>query len=191
MKFVQGGDMDKMENKHEKDIEDNIEEDDSTDEVSVDELEQKIEELKKTNKELEDKYLRELADFENIKKRLEREKMQAVSYANEEFARDLLPVIDSMDFAADSAKKADSEDSEYADKLKEGINLTIEQFKKVMQKHGIELIDTKEGFNPHFHDAVMQVESEDHEEGEIVELLQKGYKIKDRVLRPAMVSVAK
>ena len=60
-----------------------------------------------------------------------------------------------------------------------------------MQKHGIELIDTANGFNPHFHDAVMQVESDDHEEGEIVQLLQKGYKIKDRVLRPAMVSIAK
>ncbi len=184
--------MSKAKNKHEeKNEKKDVKEEGSADEVSVDELKQKIEELEKKNKELEDKYLRELADFENIKKRLEREKMQAVSYANEEFARDLLPVIDSMDFAADSAKKADSEDNEYADKLKEGINLTIEQFKKVMQKHGIELIDTKEGFNPHFHDAVMQVESEDHEEGEIVELLQKGYKIKDRVLRPAMVSIAK
>ncbi len=154
-------------------------------------LQKEIEELKAKNQELEDKYLRELADFENIKKRLEREKSQAVSYANEEFARDLLPVIDSMDFAADSANKAENEDSEYADKLKEGINLTIEQFKKVMQKHGIELIDVDEGFNPHYHDAVMQVESDEHDEGEIVELLQKGYKIKDRVLRPAMVSVAK
>ncbi len=161
------------------------------DNSQVEELKKKIEELEAKNRELEDKYLRELADFENIKKRLEREKAQAVSYANEEFARDLLPVIDSMDFAADSAKKADAQDTEYADKLKEGINLTIEQFKKVMQKHGIELIDTDEGFNPHFHDAVMQVESEEHNEGEIVELLQKGYKIKDRVLRPAMVSVAK
>ena len=156
-------------------------------------LEEKIAELEEKNKELEEKYLRAVADFENIKKRLEREKIQAVSYANEEFARDLLSVIDSMDFAAESAEKIEENgnDNEYVKKIEEGIALTIEQFKKVMQKHGIELIDTASGFNPHFHDAVMQVESDDHEEGEIVQLLQKGYKIKDRVLRPAMVSIAK
>ncbi len=156
-------------------------------------LEEKIEELEEKNAELEEKYLRAVAEFENIKKRLEREKMQAVSYANEEFARDLLSVVDSMDFAAQSAEKIEENgnDNEYVKKIEEGIALTIEQFKKVMQKHGIELIDTKEGFNPHFHDAVMQVESDDHEEGEIVQLLQKGYKMKDRVLRPAMVSIAK
>ena len=156
-------------------------------------FEEKIEELEEKNKELEEKYLRAVAEFENIKKRLEREKMQAVSYANEEFARDLLSVIDSMDFAAESAEKIEENgnDNEYVKKIEEGIALTIEQFKKVMQKHGIELIDTKDGFNPHFHDAVMQVESDEHEEGEIVQLLQKGYKIKDRVLRPAMVSIAK
>ncbi len=156
-----------------------------------DSLEKMIDELNERNKESEDRYLRAVADFENIKKRMEREKLQAVSYANEEFARDLLPVIDSMDFAAESALKADKEEEEYVKKIEEGINLTIEQFKKVMQKHGIELIDIKDGFNPHFHDAVMQVESDKHNEGEIVELLQKGYKIKDRVLRPAMVSIAK
>ncbi len=153
--------------------------------------EEAIQKLNEKNEELEDKYLRAIADFENIKKRMEREKMQAVSYANEEFARDLLPVIDSMDFAAESASKANKEEDEYAKKIEEGINLTIEQFKKVMLKHNIELIDIKDGFNPHYHDAVMQVESNEHNEGEIVELLQKGYKIKDRVLRPAMVSIAK
>lgn len=176
----------KKENKQNEELEEVKEE-------SPESLEEKIEELEEKNKELEEKYLRAVADFENIKKRLEREKMQAVSYANEEFARDLLPVIDSMDFAAESAEKIEqnSENDEYVKKIEDGIALTIEQFKKVMQKHGIELIDIDSGFNPHFHDAVMQVESEDHKEGEIVQLLQKGYKIKDRVLRPAMVSIAK
>jgi molecular chaperone GrpE len=180
----------KKENKQNEEIEEVKEEDGSE---SLEDLKEKIEELEEQNRELEEKYLRAVADFENIKKRLEREKMQAVSYANEEFARDLLPVIDSMDFAAESAEKIEenSENDEYVKKIEEGIALTIEQFKKVMQKHGIELIDIDSGFNPHFHDAVMQVESEDHEEGEIVQLLQKGYKIKDRVLRPAMVSIAK
>ncbi len=172
--------------------EEQTEESDSNSSDELLELKREIEELKEKNSELEEKYLRAVADFENIKKRLEKEKMQAVSYANEEFAKDLLAVVDSMDFASEAAKKLEeADDAEYIKKIEEGINLTIEQFKKVMQKHGIELIDIDEGFNPHFHDAVMQVDSEEHEEGEIVQLLQKGYKMKDRVLRPAMVSVAK
>jgi len=181
-----------MSKKHQNEENEEImEEEDMTQESECASLEEKVEELQEQNNELEEKYLRAVADFENIKKRLEREKMQAVSYANEEFARDLLPVIDSMDFAAESVEKIEDNDNEYVKKIEEGIALTIEQFKKVMQKHGIELIDTEEGFNPHFHNAVMQVESEEHEEGEIVQLLQKGYKIKERVLRPAMVSIAK
>jgi molecular chaperone GrpE len=153
--------------------------------------ENEIEKLSKKVKELEERYLRANADFENIKKRMEKEKNQAVSYAHEQFARDLLAVIDSLELGADSLKNKESIDEEMIKKMKEGIDLTIEQFKKVFEKHGIELIDTTGGFNPHFHEAVMQIESEDHKEGEIVQLLQKGYKIKDRILRPAMVSIAK
>ena len=191
MSVKKGGSMSRKRHANSEENEE-IKKEESTEEVDdCSSLEEKIEELEEKNKELEEKYLRAVADFDNMKKRLEREKMQAVSYANEEFARDLLPVIDSMDFAAESAEKIEDNGSEYVKKIEEGIALTIEQFKKVMQKHGIELIDTASGFNPHFHDAVMQVESEDHEEGEIVQLLQKGYKIKERVLRPAMVSIAK
>ncbi len=179
-----------IEENNNNETEENEEESENSFDDESNSLEDKIKELEEKNKELEDKYLRANAEFENIKKRLEREKMQAVSYANEEFARDLLPVIDSMDFAANSAN-VETNNDEYIKKIEEGINLTIEQFKKVMQKHGIELIDANEEFNPHLHNAVMQVESEKHKEGEIVELLQKGYKMKDRVLRPAMVSVAK
>ena len=182
----------KKEEKEGKLQEEELQESDANSSDELLKLKREVEELKEKNSELEEKYLRAVADFENIKKRLEKEKMQAVSYANEEFAKDLLAVVDSMDFASEAARKLEAaDDTEYIKKIEEGINLTIDQFKKVMQKHGIELIDIEEGFNPHFHDAVMQVDSEDHEEGEIVQLLQKGYKMKDRVLRPAMVSVAK
>ncbi len=191
MSVIKGGSMSRKRHRNSEENEEIKKEENTEEESDCSSLEEKIEELEEKNKELEEKYLRAVADFDNMKKRLEREKMQAVSYANEEFARDLLPVIDSMDFAAESAEKIEDNGSEYVKKIEEGIALTIEQFKKVMQKHGIELIDTKDGFNPHFHDAVMQVESDEHEEGEIVQLLQKGYKIKDRVLRPAMVSIAK
>ncbi len=149
-----------------------------------------IEELKKKISELEELRLRDHADFENLKKRYEKEKAQAIAYAQESFARDLLSVIDSLDSA--STVEVDKENlKESLEKMKEGIELTIEQFKKVFEKHGIELVDIDEGFDPNFHEAIMQVDSDKHEKGQIVQVFQKGYKYKDRVLRPAMVSIAK
>ena len=141
-------------------------------------------------KEAEDKYLRVHADFENIKKRLEREKYQAIEYASENFAKDLLAPIDSLEMAIASIK-ADGDTEELLKKMQEGLELTIRNFKTVFEKHGIELVEIDSGFDPNFHDAVMQVASEKHEDGEIVQLLQNGYKYKDRLLRPAMVSVCK
>jgi len=150
-----------------------------------------IESLKEKIAELEDKYIREHADFENIKKRLEKEKAQAVAYANEQFARDLLSVIDSLDSALASVNEEEEPSVQMFNQLKEGIELTINQFAKVFEKHGIELVSIDDGFDPNFHEAVMQVDSDKHKEGEIVQVLQKGYKMKDRLLRSAMVSIAK
>jgi len=159
--------------------------------IPLDDTESEVDELKAKVAELEDKYLREHADFENIKKRMEKEKAQAVAYAHEQFARDLLSVIDSLEQAKNSVESQDEPTSEIFDQLKEGIDLTLSQFEKIFKKHGIELVSIDGGFDPNFHDAVMQVDSDEHKEGEIVQLLQKGYKIKDRLLRSAMVSVAK
>ena len=151
-----------------------------------------VEELKAKIQELEDKFLRTNADFENIKKRMEKEKNQAVSYAHEVFARDLLPIIDALEMALNSGEvKEDTDPKELLEKVKEGINLTIEQFRKVFEKHGIELVDIEGEFDPNYHEAVMQLDSEEKNSGEILQVFQKGYKIKDRVLRPAMVSIVK
>ena len=149
-----------------------------------------VAELEAKVAELEDLRLRDLAEFENIKKRVEKEKQQAIAYAHEQFARDLLAVIDSLDNAQASMGEGESSD-EALENIKEGINLTMDQFKKVFEKHGIELVDLESGFDPHFHEAVMRVDSDEHDEGDIVQVFQKGYKIKDRVLRPAMVSISK
>jgi len=141
-------------------------------------------------KESEEKYLRVHADFENIKKRLEREKYQAIDYASEKFAKDLLAPIDSLEMATLSAK-ADLSAEELLEKLKEGIELTIKNFNTAFEKHDISLVETDGAFDPNFHNGIMQVESDDHEEGEIVQVMQKGYKYKERLLRPAMVSICK
>jgi molecular chaperone GrpE len=137
-----------------------------------------------------DKYLRAHADFENSKKRLEKDKMNAVSYANESFAKDILAVMDSFENALASMEESE-DSSEVLEKMKEGVNLTHEQLKKVLEKNHIKAVECEGEFNPEVHQAIMQVESDAHETGDIVQVMQKGYTIKDRVLRPAMVSTCK
>ena len=141
-------------------------------------------------KEAEEKYLRVHADFENIKKRLEREKYQAIDYASEKFAKDLLSPIDSLEMAMASAT-ADLSAQELLEKLKEGIELTIKNFNTAFEKHDISIVETDGHFDPNFHNAIMQVEDEEKEDGDIVQVMQKGYKYKERLLRPAMVSICK
>jgi len=152
-------------------------------------MEAKVAQAEQKAKEAEDKFLRTHADFENIKKRLEKEKYQAIDYASEKFAKDLLSPIDTLEMALMSAN-ADLPAEELLEKLKEGIGLTINSFIKAFEKHDIEVIETDE-FDPNYHNAVMQVDSDEHEKGQIVQKLQKGYSYKSRTLRPAMVSVAK
>ncbi len=137
-----------------------------------------------------DKYLRAHADFENSKKRLEKDKMNAVAYANESFAKDILAVMDSFENALASMEES-GDSSEVLEKMKEGVNLTHEQLKKVLEKNHIKAVECEGEFDPEVHQAIMQVESDAHETGDIVQVMQKGYTIKDRVLRPAMVSTCK
>ncbi|NLU33997.1 MAG: nucleotide exchange factor GrpE [Wolinella succinogenes] len=148
-------------------------------------------ELEAKIKELEDSYLRVHADFENTKKRLEREKFQALEYAYEKIAKDLLPIVDTLEIALKSANEVSGEESELQAKFKEGLELTLDNFSKVLQRHGIEVIACEGEFDPHLHECIMQVPSPSHQEGEIVQVFQKGYRYKERVLRPAMVSIAK
>ena len=139
-----------------------------------------------------DKYLRAHADFENSKRRLEKDKANAVSYANESFAKDILAVMDSFENALASMKSADEDNaSEVLDNMKEGVNLTYEQLKKILEKNSIKEVDCSGEFDPEVHQAIMQVESDEHEVGDVVQVMQKGYTIKERILRPAMVSTCK
>jgi molecular chaperone GrpE len=151
-----------------------------------------LEEAKAEAAEWKDKFLRAHADFENSKRRLEKDKMNAVAYANESFAKDILAVMDSFDNALNSIEGADEENSsEVLEKMKEGVNLTFEQLRKILEKNSIKEIECEGEFNPEVHQAIMQVESDEHEAGDVVQVMQKGYTIKDRVLRPAMVSTCK
>lgn len=130
------------------------------------------------------------ADFENIKKRLEKDKITAVNFANESFARDLLGVIDALEMALNTQI---SEENEQAKSLKEGVSLTIESFKAALAKHGVKMIETSVGgeFNPEIHNAMSYVESDSIASGFIAQVYQNGYMYNERILRPAMVLIAK
>ena len=160
----------------------------SLDEEFKAKMEAKVTEAEEKAKEAEDKFLRTHADFENIKKRLEKEKYQAIDYASEKFAKDLLTTIDTLEMALQSAN-ADVAAEELIEKLKEGIELTIKNLMGTFEKHDISTVETDE-FDPQVHNAVMQVESEEKDSGQIVQVMQKGYMYKERLLRPAMVSIA-
>ena len=160
----------------------------SLDEEFKSKMEAKVAEAEEKARESEDKFLRTHADFENIKKRLEKEKYSAIDYASEKFAKDLLAPIDAMQMAILSAN-TDIPAEDLVDKLKEGFDLTLKAFNTAFEKHDITEVEYDE-FNPDYHNAVMKADSEEVESGQIVMVMQKGYKFKDRLLREAMVSVA-
>ena len=163
-----------------------------TQEVEGETAEEEVDEMTALQNEvaaLNDKYARVHADFDNIKKRLEREKYQALEYANEKFAKDIIPVLDALDGAI-KAKDMEADAETLLEKVSEGVELTMKQFLSVLEKHGVTPVSEDEPFDPSVHHAVQQVDSPDHESGEIVSTFQKGYKYKERTLRDAMVVIA-
>ncbi len=165
---------------------------DKNPEVMEDNASSELEDLRASVASWEDKFLRTHASFENSKKLLQKDKVAAVAYANESFANDILSVMDSFESALATIDSTNTQNSsEVLEKIKEGLTLTYGQLTKVLEKNSIKAVECEGQFNPEVHQAIMQVESAEHEAGDIVQVLQKGYTIKERVLRPAMVSTAK
>jgi molecular chaperone GrpE len=151
-----------------------------------------IENLKKLNEELQaklDECLRAYAKCENDKKIMKKEADAMIDYAYEKFAKDLLPVVDSLELAISHASEMENKEEGF-DKLVEGVELTLKKMLDVFKNHGIEPVEHEE-FNPEYHQAVQHVQSDEHEDGQIVDIYQKGYKLKDRVIRPSMVTINK
>ena len=143
-----------------------------------------LEEKDNLLKEKDERYLRMYAEFENYKKRTEKEKQNTALYAKADVVEMLLPVIDSMETAI-AIETAD-------ENLKQGISLMFEQIRIFLEKNGVEEIGkVGEEFNPELHDAISIQEVENANSGEIISVFRKGYKIKDRIIRHAMVIVAK
>ncbi len=136
-----------------------------------------------------DRLLRTAADFENFKKRAAREKQEAIKYANEILMQKLIPVLENLDIALSAAPSAPPDANQ---SFQAGVNLICQQLKGVLTEAGLEELNAVgKPFDPHLHEAVSQQETSEVPEGHVVQQLRKGYKLRDRLLRPASVVVAK
>lgn len=148
---------------------------------SAEEGEQKKEEEEKEESS-DEKYMRLMADFQNYKRRTEKEKADVYTYANEKIMTDLLQVLDNFERALAN----ECQDKKYA----EGMELIFKQLSDVLTKSGLEEIEAKgKEFDPNFHHAVLTDDNDEFESGQVTEVLQKGYKLNNKVIRPAMVKV--
>ncbi len=150
-------------------------------------LRQKLEAKELEAKENYDRFLRQVAELENFKKRTAREKADTIRYANEGLARDLLPVLDNLERALEHAQGGGN-----GKPLLDGIEMVLRGFLEALNKHGVKQISALgELFDPAKHEAIAQVESEEHKPNTVVAEHHKGYYLLDRLLRPALVTVAK
>lgn len=151
----------------------------------LDSLTSQLGEAEATIAKLRDTMLREHAEVENQRRRMQRDLDQARRFANEKLLRELLPVCDNLE-------RGLSTDHPSADALREGMQLTLKSLLKVMDDHGLLRVNPEgEAFNPEHHEAMSMVESDHHQPNTVVSVLEKGYVLNDRLLRPARVIVAK
>ena len=142
--------------------------------------------LEKERDALKEQFLRAAADFDNYRKRIERERRELSEYAAADVLLELLPIIDNFERALQAPAGGDT------DALRRGVELIHKQMLDLLRKRGVTLIDALGApFDPNVHQAVIHEPSDEHREGEVMEELQRGYKLGDRLLRPAMVKVAK
>lgn len=149
------------------------------------ELEHELEESRKTEREA---MLRAKAEIENNRRRMEQDVEKAHKFALERFSNELLPVIDNLERALSAVNPED----EAQKSMLEGLELTLKSFLDAVKKFGIEVVEeTKVPFNPDVHQAISMVDAADHESNHVVTVMQKGYTLNGRLLRPAMVMVSK
>ena len=128
-------------------------------------------------------YLRAVADLENYKKRAARERTDLIKYASESLIQKLIPILDNFEMATAAAQNLPHE---AAQSLQSGIGMIQQQFRAALTDAGVEEVDAAgKAFDPHLHEAVSQTETADHPEGHVLQQLRKGYKLRDRLLRPA------
>ncbi len=175
----------------EKDL--NNQESDQTDEQMAEEesadeqLQSQLAAAQEEVKTHQEQYLRTLADMENLRKRTQREKEELAKFANENILREILPVIDNLERALEHADQGENGDG-----LVEGVKMTLAQFSQVLERFGVVPVEAMgQVFDPALHQAMGQMESADQPANTVVQQMQKGYQLNNRLLRPAFVMVAK
>jgi len=170
-----------VENTETTEIEEEVVEEKTTEEL----LQEKVDKLEEELKQSEDKYLRLYAEFENFKRRKNKEIETNNVYKSQKVITEILPSLDNLE----RALQVESDNEEIKSLLK-GVEMVYEGLINVLKSEGVELIETENAqFDPNYHHAVMQDEDSEKESGAILDTFQKGYKLKDRVIRPAMVKV--
>ena len=155
--------------------------------LELEQLRQQLEAKELEAKQNYDQFLRQVAELENFKKRMAREKGEAIRYANETLIKDLLPILDNLERAVEHAKGGGN-----GKPLVEGVEMVLKSLVEVLSKYGITQISAMgETFDPEKHEAIAQVESDEHEPNTVVAEHHKGYYLVDRLLRPSLVSVSK
>lgn len=156
-------------------------------EVTIESLQVKLAEAQAKADDNWDQLVRSRAEMENIRRRSERELVNAHKYALEKFAQELLPVIDSMEMGVLAAQGENAD----VGTLREGTEMTLKMFETAIDKFGIKSVHPKgEAFNPEHHQAMTMIDSPEHEPNTIIDVMQKGYLLNERLVRPAMVVVA-
>lgn len=157
-------------------------------EITIESLSEQIEALKASAADSLDKAIRAQAELDNVRKRATRDIQNAHKYALDKFVDELLPVLDSMELGINAADNVEDVSS-----LREGMDLTMKMFCSSLEKSGVRPVDPQKGdkFNPDQHEAVTMQDVGDAESGTVVTTLQKGYELNGRLIRPAMVIVAK
>ncbi len=154
----------------------------------IEEMEARIQALEEEKKETCDNLLRISAEFENYKKRKDRETEDFKKFATEKLIKALLPIIDNLERAIASSQEENTDNKS----LIEGVDLTLKEILKIFEQFKIQPVEAEgQTFDPAFHQAVLHQETEEHPAGTIINELQKGYLMHDRLIRPAMVVVAK
>ena len=154
----------------------------------LDQLHQELEAMRRQAEENLDKALRAQAEMENLRKRSYRDLENAYKYALEKFVRELLPVLDSLELGISVSQ----DDTDNIEGLREGMSLTLQKFSDTLQKFGVSVVDpVAEKFNPERHEAVTMQAVEGTDPGMVTAVMQKGYELNGRLVRPAMVVVAR
>jgi len=171
------------ENEHKKEEEKKVEV--KVEEKDKEKLEKELIEKENIIKELNDRYLRALAELDNYKKRAAKEKEEQIKYAIVETIGEILPVLDNLEKAIKASEGVNDVKS-----LKEGIELILKQFYEIFAKIGVKEVETKGIANPDFHHIIEKQVVNDKEEGEILEVYQKGFLFYDKLIRPALIKIA-